>query len=621
MATDIDTFLDGPDPVDAFLDAPTPNSQMPSKAAMYKEQTDENSAFTNFLVGLSGAAEGWKMALAKLLGRPPSDEEVTAYREAMRSLEGTAGGVGAFTANMLPGLATGGFGAAGLTGLPAALTLAGISGATSAAQGALEPTLSTESVAENAAKSGAFGFALPLGIGAVTKAGQKTYGAVKPFFSKEAQQLAGGKMLNTVAGDKTPEILRSLRTTPPTISPLTAGQASAAAGSPEFSAFTALVSGSKPDVGKALKQAQIANRQVAIQSFAQTPEALAAAVEARKVADAANYSAANVAGASRRRVAETTVMPPKTTTVRDSTGYPTTTLNAPTQIPLAPVLQKLQSNSVFNAAKADAQKLAKARIGLPEEYAKMPQPVIDDIIADPTRSVEGLHLMKLTMDEHLKMPIEKSALSGFSSSAVKGVKNSLLAAMPDEYQTARIASREAAQKIGQMQVGQKALSVLDQPLGEGERGAMLANIVNKEKPLVNAASGNTATSIDQVLEPVQLAKLNNVINELNIDRTFADQAREGAKSATVRKALAGTIDLPHFLNQGVILANAATRKFYGGGRDKTFAELAKILQDPVETAKIMEKATKREQNAIRFLVAAQQGGAMVAPGIVNEVQK
>ena len=150
---------------------------------------------------------------------------------------------------------------------------------------------------------------------------------------------------------------------------------------------------------------------------------------------------------------------------------------------------------------------------------------------------------------------------------------------------------------------------------------MLANIVNKEKPLVNAASGNTATSIDQVLEPVQLAKLNNVINELNIDRTFADQAREGAKSATVRKALAGTIDLPHFLNQGVILANAATRKFYGGGRDKTFAELAKILQDPVETAKIMEKATKREQNAIRFLVAAQQGGAMVAPGIVNEVQK
>jgi len=635
MATSIDAFLDGPDKVSAFLDAPTKGASLapdkPSSKAQYRAVTEDQSLFQNLLTGMGATVEGWRLGLQKLLGRPPTDAEVQDYRAAVEGLQGSAGPAGQFLMNMAPSALTMGGGSVipavagklATGGTSGAATVAGLSGIGGVVEGALQPTTSNESVAENAAKTGLFSAAIPLGVGGLVGGGQYLKGAISPYFSQEARQIAGGRILNNVAGDKSPAVIRALRTSQPVISPQNAGQAAVPAQSPGFSSVADIIDKINPDPGLASRTVAQAGRQATLGSFAGTPAQLDAAIAARKAAADTAYARANTIASHQRLAAEATVNPPKPIVTRPGSGVgiPTISAGAVQPIPQSPAIQKLSTNTIFNAAKSEAKRLAEARVGLPDAYAKMSPEVIADIIKDPTRSLEGLHLMKIAIDNRFKSPTVETALSKYSDSSVAGVKNSLLAAMPPEYTAARQGFQAASSDINQMQVGQKAQEILGSSLGEKEKSAALANAVKRETPLLKAAEGSTASELSQILTPTNQAKLDNVIQELHIDQQFKDLAAAGKQSTAVQKAVQGTINLPHFLNQGVILANTALRRFYGGGQARTFKELATVLQDPVLTAQIMEKATTREKNAIRFLMKAQTTAGVAAPGVALGVQQ
>jgi len=112
------------------------------------------------------------------------------------------------------------------------------------------------------------------------------------------------------------------------------------------------------------------------------------------------------------------------------------------------------------------------------------------------------------------------------------------------------------------------------------------------------------------MKPENMAKIKAVIDDLNIDTNFNEQVKRGISGKEVQKAFGKNIDLPNLMNSAVAIANNATRKLTGRAKEKTLGELAVILRDPKATADIMEKATQREKNAIKFLMRSMQTGAI-----------
>jgi len=628
MATSIDDFLDTPDKIDTFLDIPTRSSKPTptySKKALYRGVTEDQSMFENLLTGAGATVEGWKLRYRQLFGKPPTDAEIQDYRDAVAGLSDSAAPVGMLLPNLLPGAA----GMRAATAIPAVAnaisaggvgatgTISGLSGMFGAAQeAATVPVKSDESALANSAKVGAFSAAVPLVAGGATKLAQKTVNAISPYFSQSARQNAGGGLLNKVVGDKTPEVINALRNSRPLISPQNSGQAAVSAQSPEFSTIADIVNKMNPVPGLATTTVAKQGRQAMLGSFAQTPAALDASVAARKVADNAAYANANDIARNARIVADTTLAPPRPVT--SNWGGPTSVrLGDYTVAPPNQAIQNISKNPIIDAAKSDASALARNGTELPPEFSRLDPAILLDIAKDPTRSLEGLHLMKVAIDNRFKNPTVETALSKFKDSEVGGAKKAFLSVLPKEYNAAREASAKAAQAIGQMQIGQKAQSILGGTLGDGEKATALAGAVKRETPLVKAAEGSTSKELSQILNPQNEAKLHLVVDELNIDQQFNDLAKAGRQSAAVQKAVSGTIELPHFLNQGVILANTAIRRFFGGGQTRTFKELATILQDPVRTAKIMEQASIKERNAIKFLIASQTTTGAVAPAAVQ----
>jgi ParB-like chromosome segregation protein Spo0J len=178
----------------------------------------------------------------------------------------------------------------------------------------------------------------------------------------------------------------------------------------------------------------------------------------------------------------------------------------------------------------------------------------------------------------------------------------------------------ASRDITEMKIGQKAADVLAQPIGAKERGAQLARVIDDEVTLLKQTSGFTRKELSEQLKPENMAKLQKVIDDLDIDARFQEQAARGMRGERVSSAVGTPIELPHFLNNVVVLVNNAIRKFAGGGQTRTLKELAEILSDPSMTAEVMKRASQKEQNAIKFLIKAQQTGAIVGPAVMETAE-
>lgn len=644
MANDIDAFLDAPDNIDAFLDAPTkttPPVKSPTRKEVYATVADNQGFFENLMAGAGGAVEGWRLGLKQLLGRSPTDEEVKEYQDAVAGLRGTWGGaVGEIGANLLPGVAltravTAPAAVAGLMtkgGIQGALANVGIGGATGALEGAVNPVTEDQSRAANVGMGGLFGGLGAAGAGLVTKAGSLVKNAVMPYFSKGAAQVAGGKILQNVAGEQSGDVIRALRAAQPSATGAvpTAGQAVVGAGveAPQFAATQAALEKLYPS--NVLTQQQAA-RQATLKSFAGDEATLKAAEEARDIAFKKNIAAARQKAAM-DRITRETVNPPPPVMVQPQTAFgglgvtpkkvPTAGMTV-TEVPTVPAIESLRPNKVIQATMADARRMASNRANLPEGMTDLTEAQLRDIIKDPMKSLEGLQMMKAAIDYRFKNPQALgTSLSKVEDQSLTAVKNAFVGAVDTANQLYGQARKQYAQESGdilQMRVGQRLQDVLEPNVGTTERRAMFAKAVNDETQLLRKSGGFDRADLETQMKPDNMAKINAIVDDLNIDTKFNEQVRKGVSGAEARKAFGKSIDLPNLMNSAVAIANGATRKLTGRAKEKTLGELAIILRDPKATADIMEKATKREQNAIKFLMRSMQTGA-IAGSALTEAQ-
>lgn len=455
------------------------------------------------------------------------------------------------------------------------------------AAGAATGALSEEGdVGTGAALGAAVGGAIPL----VGKAAQKGIGWGIDLAKGRGGQIKAGQIARAAAGDQLPAIRAALQKADPN---LTAAQAAAGVPKNMWQALGQVAEESdKTDFYSNLATRQEAARKGLLTTM--TPD-LATAKTNLSVGNAVNYGNAAKADAARLAQLQTSVSPAAPVVKPSPLGLGVTerVAGTPKVVSTVKSLGDLESLPAFDAAKQEAIKLIKS---LPD----MPADVKARLAADPTSSVQGLHFIKMAIDNRFKNPNIPSSFENVSDSTLAAIKSKLTAAMKassPEYDAARTNAMKLYQPVNQSKVMSELTSVLDKPM-TGERAGPFVNALGRgeESALRRAGLDARFGGIEDILTPQQMGAVQSVEKELTRNKAMSEAASKG--SGSLRDAMAEittTFRLPGFLNQGATLANKSleyAEKYLSANTKKALSEgmkSGKSAQEMLDALPLAEK--------------------------------
>ena len=196
----------------------------------------------------------------------------------------------------------------------------------------------------------------------------------------------------------------------------------------------------------------------------------------------------------------------------------------------------------------------------------------------------------------------KSALAKKENTFIKkqltNLKNDLVQAVPG-YEVAQQTFADLSKPINQMEVGQYLENKLTGPLSEEKlRPSVFAGAVKEAPTTLKRITGESRfNTLDEVLTPEQMGKVQSVIDDLAREEKFTTQASAGAKGGEVLPATAiGTI--PNWLNKVVTAANMIITRLQGKIDKATAIDLATEMLDPAKAAVSMKKALARQAKSL-----------------------
>jgi len=169
----------------------------------------------------------------------------------------------------------------------------------------------------------------------------------------------------------------------------------------------------------------------------------------------------------------------------------------------------------------------------------------------------------------------------------------------------------------------KVMRILQQRLGspiEGgnERMAAFATAVEKDDAiktiLKKGTGGHYYDSLDELMTPDQMAAIRKVQGSLDVESQAASMAKQGAaKIGDILPGLTSQNTLPSF-QATILLTQRLLNAAKVGAGHKTTKELAKVINDPAEIARLMKYANVEEKRLlarhIKLLHAAGSAGAI-----------
>lgn len=254
----------------------------------------------------------------------------------------------------------------------------------------------------------------------------------------------------------------------------------------------------------------------------------------------------------------------------------------------------------------------------------------------PEGSIEGLHNMKMALDDMMREPA--TAAQRVKVDSLKAAQKRLIdviETLSPDYRTARMVHADMSRPINQMDVAQGLLragtSATEDLAGnprlmpQGLLGAIRDDAA--QGALVKKSTGRPLGLLADVLEPDQLAKVRGVTDE--VGRAAAvGRAANGPGSATaqrmasgnVLRQLLGPLGMPQSWAESAVLqpfARGASNTIYSGAEPKIQQALADLVMDPSKAAAALKAAGVKPAQipaAMRDLLAyVEQAGRTSVP--------
>lgn len=557
---------------------------------------------SNFMAGMGKAFVDVGRGAGQLVGKVSRKDVEEARKIDAPLMETTGGTVGNIVGNVAALLPA--------SFAPGANTLAGAA-TIGAVTGLMQPSTSTSETIGNTVLGGAIGPAANVAGRALGATYQGAKALAEPFFESGQNKIAA-RTLQHFAKDP--------------------AAAAAAARAVQQS-----VTGAQPTLAEATKDVGLAQLQRALQSadpvdfatdlagrhaannaarvgvlrnIAGDDAAMQAAVQARDEAAQALYGKAFTADAMRRDLARSA----------QAARSPFSGVGL-TEIPedlATPALRSLANRPMFQKAVEEAKTLAQNK-GV--------------TLKDPLQSLEGLHYIKLALDD-MASPGVASSMGKNSNAAVNEMRAMLsneLDKVAPLYGNAKQVFSEMSKPINQMEVGQRLLekySSASKDLSGNPR--LRAEAFNRalqdEEKLVKLATGfKGSKGLDSVFTPEQVNAVRAIADELSTVGAVEAAARasgsptaQNLASQNVLRQFLGPTGLPETWAEGTFL-NSIMRPVQWAakaGEPKITNRLADALLNPQDAAALLEMASIPTVSQ-RFGRQALPWLAPIATGVAN----
>lgn len=436
-------------------------------------------------------------------------------------------------------------------------------------------------------------------VGPVLDKAAKAAGWVWDAVGGRLVQIRAGKIMREIAGADL-DMVKSLASKAPP--ELTAAQATAAAKNDLLAAMGERAAARDVTNFFARTAAeQEAARMARLQGV--SPD-LAQAQAAQKQVGEALYGRAQAADLMRRQIAEQEAAAGRS--LAGATGYKEPGLTTP-------ALEALRQNPVIAAAAKEAKTLAAS------QGAKLD---------DPMTSLQGLHLMKVAIDNQFKNRTASTALQNYSDAALNNTKTQLLAAIEGTanqpgvsplYGAARRGYAEASAPVNQAKVLAAMQDVLAKP-GGGERVNAFLNVLGQgENALLKRANQQPRFGgIEEVLTPEQFKTTQEIAGELTRDKLLAEAAQRG-KGGLSR--ILGETRAEGALPPSISFTTRVTNKIISGLEGRVNESTLKALENAMRSGKdlsaLLSTAPAAERIAILDAVrsASPKAGKALTFGV------
>jgi len=253
---------------------------------------------------------------------------------------------------------------------------------------------------------------------------------------------------------------------------------------------------------------------------------------------------------------------------------------------------------------------------------------------DPTKSLQGLHYIKLALDD-MSEATATNALGRNAMAAAGGMKAKLadeLAKVAPLYGNARSTYADMSRPINQMEVGQELLKKVEPAMADfgglgRETGATFAKALREADVTAARATGYKGAKMSDVMTPDQMSTMRAVAEDLARksnaqtlggpvgSNSFQNFAMDNiAAQSGMPRAVGGLLSLP-----GV---NRATNWLYRDTDQKVKGLLADSLLNPAAAGKMMSEADRKlleKYPAMRRLLeeSAVRGGGLLGLSLVD----
>lgn len=247
-------------------------------------------------------------------------------------------------------------------------------------------------------------------------------------------------------------------------------------------------------------------------------------------------------------------------------------------------------------------------------------------LGDPLKSVQGLHYVKLALDDMMQ-PNAASAIGRNQQSALQGTKQALLAEMEKIsplYAQAKDVFQQMSGPVNAMQTGQEFLgkvgsNKLDRLGNPTLTADRFAGGMKKLDEIAQKATGFKGAKAEKVFTPEQLAVLQAVNDDLG-RKAAADSVGKSAGSNTVQnlasQSLLGELTkatgIKGLQSNGIIARlvaplDSAYKLF--GAPDEIRGKLAQLMLNPQskESQAILARIPVKKRNAIERAIAPYTG--------------